>query len=187
MRSYTLTPPSFEPVTLAEAKLAARISGTAFDALLPGLITAARQLAEQHTERRFMQQVVRFELEEWPLASDVFALYRPESIAVSYWDGSAFVSLADGGAVAGIVDGGFVVVPALNTTWPDLGEVAAGARVRMDVTVGTTEAAEVEECVKLFIKALVGYWISNPEAANRVDQRPAPFLMSLLDPVRVYL
>lgn len=47
MTLHLLTPPTAEPVALSDAKLALRIDDTAFDALLPGLISIARQCATE--------------------------------------------------------------------------------------------------------------------------------------------
>lgn len=187
MQSLILTPPTEEPVTLAEAKAAARISGTQFDTHIPGLITAARRVAEQETNRQFMEQVVRFELEDWPAADDVFKVYRPTSVAVQQWNGTTFVELDAAAFATANTRRGFVLVPALNSNWPTLPEVAAGPRVYVDATVGVADAADVDECVKLYIKAVVARWLRNPESATLQQLQPAPDLGSLLDPVRLYL
>jgi hypothetical protein len=74
----------------------------------------------------------------------------------------------------------------IGTSWPTLGEKAVGARVRIDLTAGVDDASEVPECVRLYIKALVAYWIDSPAAAGPANREEAPFLSALLDPVRVY-
>ena len=71
---YTLTPPTVEPVTLDEAKLAARVDGAQWDDIITPAIASARQLAEQHTGRRFMSQVLRFELAHLALGAQAFQL-----------------------------------------------------------------------------------------------------------------
>jgi hypothetical protein len=182
---YTLTQPTLEPVTLAEAKLSARVDGSEWDDIISGAITAARQVAEQETGRRFMSQVVRFELTDWPDELDLFAVYRPTAVAVSYWDGSAWVALTSGTDYAWApVDTGFSVVPPLSGSFPTLGEVAIGPLVRIDATVGATDAANVEGCVKTFIKALVTIMVHDP--ALTADTAASALLRGLLDPVRVY-
>lgn len=46
MTLIVVTPPSSEPVSLAEAKLALRFSGTALDSDIERRITSARQVAD---------------------------------------------------------------------------------------------------------------------------------------------
>ena len=183
---YLLTPPTAEPVTVDEAKLAARVDGTALDAVIPGLISAARQLAEQSTGRQLMEQVWRIELTDWPLAADVLHVHQATAASITYWNGSAWVALAGAAYEFAAQDGGTVLAPALGTSWPTLGDKAVGARVRIDLTAGVDEAGEVPQCVRLYIKALVAYWVDNPAAAGPANREAAPFLRALLDPVRVY-
>ena len=183
---HVLTPPTVEPVTLAEAKAAARISDTNFDAQLPGLIVAARQMAEQETGRQFMAQTWRAELLDWPASDDVLHVHQATAVAVSYWTGSAWASLAGSAFEFGPVDAGTALAPVTGTSWPTLGAKAIGPRVRVDLTAGATEATAVEECVKLYIKALVAWWVDNPSAMAAGNLQEAPFLRSLLDPVRLW-
>ncbi len=181
-----LTPPTIEPVTLAEAKAAARISDTAFDAQLPGMIAAARQMAEQETGLRFLEQTWRTELADWPSADDVLPVHQATDAAISYWTGSAWTSLAGGAFEFGQVGTGTALAPAVATSWPTLGAKAIGPRVRIDLTAGAADAAVVPDCVKLYIKALVAWWIDNPSAMAAGNLQEAPFLRSLLDPVRLW-
>lgn len=68
MPSILVTPPSTEPVTLAEAKLHLRIETamTDDDTYISALITAARQSAETITRRAFIIQVWRLVLDAFP-------------------------------------------------------------------------------------------------------------------------
>ena len=183
---YLLTPPAEEPVTLAQAKLAARVDGTEWDALIPGLIKSARQVAEQETHRCLIAQTWRAELADWPASTDVLPVAPATAVAVSYWNGSAWTTLA-GSAFAWAADGGGVVLaPALNTSWPTLADVAIGPRVRVDVTAGVANAALVDECAKLYITAHVAAWLRNPEAVTSQRLEAVPLLGGLLDPLRVY-
>ena len=182
---YTLTNPTTEPVTLAEAKLAARVDGSDWDAIITAAIVAARQVAEQETGRRFISQTWRIELTDWPAEADVFPVYRPTAVAVSYWNGSGWTTLTDATQVAwGIVQGGFSVVPPLAGAFPTLVDVAVGPRVRIDVTSGEATAATVPECAKTFIKALVTVMLHDP--ALTATDAANPLLRSLLDPLRTY-
>lgn len=57
MTLITLTPPSTEPVSVAEAKLALRFTSSALDAEIGRRITSAREVAE-HLKNVAMQRVV---------------------------------------------------------------------------------------------------------------------------------
>ncbi len=68
MYSFSLvTPPAAEPVSLTEAKQHARIDTDADDALITGLIAAARQWAEKATGRAFMTQTWQLAIDAAPL------------------------------------------------------------------------------------------------------------------------
>jgi uncharacterized phiE125 gp8 family phage protein len=185
---YLLTPPTAEPVTASEAKLAARIAETsAFDAIVPGLIVAARQLAEQVTGRQLMQQTWRIELTDWPASNDVFEIHRATAAAVSYWStGSAWVTLSGASYEFAAVGNGTGIVPAIGLAWPTLGDKAIGARVRIDLTAGETDPLAVPECVRFYIKAMVAYWIDTPVAASGASLEEVPFLRGSLDPAKLY-
>ena len=182
---YTLTQPTLEPVTLAEAKVSARVDGPEWDDIITGAIVAARQVAEQEAGMRFIAQVTRAEFTDWPATTDVIPVYRPSAVAVSYWDGATWATLTNGTHYAwAAVDGGFVLAPPLSGSLPTLGAIAIGPRVRIDATSGEATAATVPQCVKLFIGALVTIMVHDP--ALSASDAANPLLRGLLDPVRTY-
>lgn len=61
-----ITPPSQEPVSLAEAKLALRVDSNADDAHIQSLIKAARVMAEEYVRRAMVTQT-------WQLQYDLYA------------------------------------------------------------------------------------------------------------------
>lgn len=182
-----ITPPVEEPVTLDEAKLAARIDGDALDAVLPGLITSARRVAEQETGRGFIQQTWRKTLDAWPCASGIVVpVFDVTAMAATYWDGAAWTSCTE--LLAHYpTPNGERIAPAVDAVAPAFGVLVDGApRVRIDFTLGAANAAGVDECIKLYIKAQVAFWVRNPEAANERAMTVSPFLAGLLDPARSY-
>lgn len=65
--SYQIvTPPSSEPVLLADVKAHLRIDDTASDTLLDGMIIAARQACEEYTSLALMEQTWALWLDQWP-------------------------------------------------------------------------------------------------------------------------
>jgi uncharacterized phiE125 gp8 family phage protein len=181
-----LTTATLLPVTLAEAKLAARITDASLDALIPGWIGAARQLAEVIACRPFAAQTWRAALTDWPAESEVFPAYQATAVVISYWSGTAWVALSSGAFGWGAVDAGTSVAPTPGTSWPTLGSLPVGPRVRIDITAGPTTAAEVPDCVRTYILAMVAYWVDNGSAGADASLQEAPHLRALLDPVKVY-
>lgn len=186
MQSILLTPPTLEPVTVADAKVAARLDGAHWDAIVADAIAGARQVAEHQTGLHFMEQIWRVELTDWPAADQVLRFYRPTAVAVSYWNGSTWAELDAAAFVAPAQDRGFVLASALGTSWPTLGEVAAGPRVRVDVTVGATDTAAVPPAAVSFIKAMVAVLASDPTLTALDAMGTKPTLPRLLDPIRLY-
>ena len=175
-----------EPVTLAEAALAARVDGPELDAFILGAITSARESAEQITGRAYRPQVKRESLVDWP--TKPIAVHAATACAVSYWSGSAWVTLAEAAYVFVPADSGSgtVLAPALGTSWPTLGAIAAGPRVRIDLTAGPASPVDVREAVKLYIKASVAAWIKSPEALTGDRLQRNPLFDSLLDEQRLW-
>lgn len=181
------TPTNTEPVTVAESKQAARISDTSeFDEMIPGLITAARQMAEQETGRELVRKTRRSTFVDWPAADLVLPVYAAESVAISYWGESGWTALDSGAFAFYELGTGTGIAPAIGSSWPALSPVAGGPRVRVDVTAGPADPATADACIKQYIKALVSWWIDNPGAAAQGNMQPAPYLRNLLDPVRLW-
>src|SRR5436190_14395629 len=71
--------PSFEPISLAEAKLHLKSETTDDDALIGTIIAAARELAEQRTGRALIDQRWERVLDVFP---DAIQLARPPLVSV---------------------------------------------------------------------------------------------------------
>lgn len=188
MQITLLTPPLAEPVDVVDVKSALRIDGTEFDALLPGLIAAARYVAEQETGRAFIEQTWRTELDDWPAADEPIAIYRPSACAITYWDGAAWVALPGSDYAFAPHGRGTVLAPALGGGWPALGDIAIGPRVRIDLTAGVepVDASTVPACVQHYIVALVGQLIQSPDLPASQTAQAHPLLARLLDSQRLY-
>lgn len=180
----TVTTPD-EPITLAEAKRAARLDTAAseLDAVVSDLITAAREQAEHLTGRQYRDVVMRATAVDWPAACrPALRIHAPRSVAISYWAGSAWQNLAGSAfAWAAADEGGLRVAAALGASWPALGQVAIGPRVRIDVATGPATPADVDQSVKLFIRAQVAAWIDSPGAISAGRLEVNPLFARLLD------
>ncbi len=82
-RLRRITPPAIEPVTLAHAKLHARIDHDIEDALLATFAAAARQHGEHLTARQFVEAEWEIVLEAFPQGNGPIALPRPPFQAVA--------------------------------------------------------------------------------------------------------
>lgn len=71
LRLTLVTPPPIEPISVAEAKLHARIDETADDTLVAALITAAREMAESYTRRAFVTQTWKMFLDAFPSDTEI--------------------------------------------------------------------------------------------------------------------
>ena len=195
----TLTPPTTEPVSVAEAKLALRFTGSALDAEIARRITSAREVAEHETGRALMPQTLRLDLTDWPSTGGELAnfpgtygeIVLPTApiisvTAVEYWSGSAWVTVSN--TAYSLEPGPLLssVLPTYGTTWPTLGN-RAGARVRVTFQAGYADAAHVPAAVRDFIIAQAGAWLDNPEATLDQNLVASPLLRGLLDPARLYL
>lgn len=184
---YLLTAPTLEPVTVDAAKLAARLDGSQWDGIVADAIAAARQVAEHQTGQRFMAQTWRQELADFPAITDVLPFQRPSAVAVSYWTAAGAWQPLDGGAFVWVAeDAGIRLAPALSASWPTLGTVALGPRVRIDVTLGATDQAQVPPAASMFIKALVTVMAADPSLTAMDAMASSAYLPRMLDPVRLY-
>jgi uncharacterized phiE125 gp8 family phage protein len=182
-----LTPPAAEPITVAEAKAAARISDlSTFDSQLPGLIAAARQLAEQIIGAPILSQVWQVELPDWPSLADVLPVAGATAVAATYWAADRTWQPLPADPEFAPAGPGTQVAPAYGTAWPQLGALALGPRVRLNITAGAASPADVGEDVRLYIKAMVAHWIDHPGAVAESGLEPHPIYARLLDRAKVY-
>lgn len=194
-----LSHPGPEPVSVAAAKLAASVDAdiTAWDTDIADLISAARESAEHITGRTYRRTVWREVLADWPAVTDAIRVHGASACEISYWTGAAWAPLDPAAYVyapGGIGETGTCIAPSLAAgSWPVLGAVALGPRVRIDLTAGPTVPAEgqpvaVPAQVDRYIKAHVAAWRDTP-AALRVSQQLTvnPLLASLLDAERLWV
>ena len=80
----TVTGPTHEPITLEEARVWAKFDAddTSQDAMILGIIVAARRYAENYTGRAFVQRTLELRFPYFP--SHVIELPRPPLRSVSY-------------------------------------------------------------------------------------------------------
>lgn len=213
MTSFTLvTPPSVEPVTLADAKAQARIDTDADDALVTGLITAARQWAERYTARAFITQTWNLFLDAKPISCgewwdgvrdgaiigrgnvEAIILPRPPLISVvsvQTYDNTdtATVWPSTNYFVDTAREPGRVALR-MGVTWPVATRLSNGIQVQYTAGYGA-DGSTVPEPIKLAIKQLASHWYENRGEAvvssglHRGASMVPLVVTSLLDPYRV--
>ena len=198
-----ITAPTVEPVTLAEAKLFAKVDLTDDDALITALIVAARQKAESYTRRAFVTQTWEWMIDGAPgLASDdmddlprgwpwtltypghgYLAVPRPPLISVvsvKYYDLSDAETLwASSNYVVDIHSEPGRILLASSKTWPSSLRPYNSMVIRFTAGYGAT-AADVPDAIKTAIKLIVAHWYQ-----NRESEEIPPEARRILDAYRV--
>jgi uncharacterized phiE125 gp8 family phage protein len=162
--------PSAEPVTLAEAKDWLRVDGDADDALIEGLISVARSLAERFFDRSLVTQAWtayydRFDC--WEIRLPRGPLQAVNS--VQYLDTAGDLQTLDAESYEAdeTRDPG-TVQPAYAEVWP--ATRCAPKAVRVTFTSGYGSAAEVPEPVKAALKFAVSMWYRRRgDGAEEID------------------
>lgn len=181
-----ITAPVSEPVTLAEAKAHLRVVSADDDALIGGLIVAARQAAEHITGRVLMPQTWELALDEF---EEVIDLPKPpfSSIAsVSYIDADGVTqTIASSGYQLDSHSEPARLMPAYGESWPSTRDQANAVLIRF--VAGYADAAEVPQEIKQWMLLRIGMLYENRESvAAGVTFAEVPFVDRLLDAHKVW-
>lgn len=186
-----ISPPGIEPVSLADARLHCRIDGTTEDDLLAIYISAARQMAEQITNRALITQQWLQSLDAFPL-EDVRLERSPQMQidSVVYVDTSgASQTLSSAAYVLDPWTSPGWMVPADGSSWPDTDSVANAVRITYTCGYGPAPA-DVPAPIRSWVLLTVGYLYAQREALDvtgKASAIPSRFVDRLLDPYIVYL
>lgn len=175
------TPPSAEPLDLAEVKLHCRVDHDAENALLTALIAAARQQAENRTGRALITQTWELIGDEPPCheillprppvsAVTSFSYIDPDGVTRDYTD----YRLDKDAAPAAIL-------PAYGSTWPVTRCTPGAVRIRCTCGYGA-DAAAVPAPIRQWMLLQVGHWYANREAVGDARLAPLPYVDGLIDP-----
>lgn len=152
-----ISPPAAEPVSLADLKEHLKISGNAEDALLAGLLVAARQTIEARFQIAVMPQAWRLGLDVAPDAPVILPLSPVLSVdAVGVRRGGVTEALAPAS-----YDAQTGAVGRVRVTAP-VGGDDPGALI-ISFTAGWADAAAVPDAMKLAIKILAAHLYENRE------------------------
>lgn len=184
-----LAQPTNEPVSLDEAKLHLRLDDSGEDALVSGLIRAARETVERMTGRsttnRYCSQTFA------AFGSGLELQYPPVSAVsgVGYYD----VSGTSGTVAASGYQASLDSLPPVLTVAPDCDW--PGVQTGRDLPITVTyvagygaSGADVPEAMRLAMKMMIGHWYRNRENVNIGNiTNEIPFtVQALLYPLRAH-
>ncbi|MGE0409794.1 MAG: head-tail connector protein [Amphiplicatus sp.] len=171
MSLQLITPPTEEPVTLADMKAHLRIVHDDEDDAIEAYARSARRAVEARGGLALCAQVWRLTLDKWP--QGILTLPRAPVFSIDT------VTVIDRDGIATSVD------PALydlqtgtlgrliaRGTWPHTARLIGG--VRVDFTAGWASPADTPEELKLAVKMLAAHFFENREgaAADRIFSTP---------------
>ncbi len=187
MTIETLTPPSGEPLSLADAKAFCRIGDDLENTLITGLIEAARARVEAITGLALMRRTLRLTLSDWPLGVlDKGALRLPRPPAASL----AAVRLTDGVSSEDVtasfeLETGLLprLKPAPETGW--VWPRSVHERIEIDWQAGYAAADDIPDDLVHAVKLIVAHEFENRDASDyRAQDRLHDRLLSVLSPWR---
>lgn len=159
-----VTPPSAEPLTLADAKAHLRVEHTAEDALIEGYISAARARCEEYQRRAYLTQTWELTLDGFPYGA--IRLPRPplQSVeSVTYRDADGVMRTMDPDAYRVDTDGDVGEISlAPGASWPPARSGTGAVRVRF--VAGAEDLQDVSETVRQAMRFYVGHYYANREA-----------------------
>lgn len=179
------TPPEQEPVSLGEIEEHLTLDGCLADedaAMLLGLITAAREMAEDYQWRQLCTATITLVMDRFPCW--VILLPRPKLQSVTsikYIDFEGVLQTLDPGEyqVSTRAQPGYVC-PAYGKSWP--ATRCQPEAVTIEYVAGYGGPESVPETTKTAIKLLVGHWYANKEAVVDRSMSSLPMgVRSLLD------
>lgn len=162
----TVTPPTQEPVSLNELKLALRIDGSDEDSHLEGLLIAAREMVEAETGRATTLTTYRITVNSFGIG-EIRLPRTPvvEVTGVTYYDYAGDQqTLATSGyrVLTGDSMRPGRLVPAYQTYWPQVR--GHYDDVSITFTAGYATADDVPALLKRQIIVLTGFWFERPES-----------------------
>jgi uncharacterized phiE125 gp8 family phage protein len=187
-RTVVTTPPTVEPVTLAEAKLHLRVDNDDENDYINSLIAAAREWATNEARRAFIHTTYRLSLDAFPneirlpwgtISSISTFTYVDEDGATQTLSSSSDYTLDSDSEPARLV-------PYYEASWPSIRSVPNAIKVTYVAGYGAA-ATSVPDSVKNAIKLALGHWYEHREMVTddgTLSEVPMA-AQALLDIVRI--
>lgn len=168
MNLQTLTPPSGEPLSLADAKAFARIGSDHENGLITELIAAARARIEAETGLALMSRTLRLTLTDWPLGvlerGGLRLPKRPAHslVAVRLTDGEASEDVTVRFQLETGLCAKLEPVPFGGWVWPR----TIHERIEIDWVAGFGDADDVPEDLVHAMKIIVAHEFAHRDGAD---------------------
>lgn len=168
-----VTAPTTEPLTTAEAKLWLGISSSTHDAMVDGLVAAARTWIETNFDVCLITQTWDISLDDFPVTnypenpdgSIELGIYPVQSIThVKYLDtvdGTQQTWTASNYTLEKPLNMPARILRAYDVSWPDVRDIQNAVTIR--AVCGYGAASAVPETIKTSMKLLIKMWYDNPE------------------------
>jgi uncharacterized phiE125 gp8 family phage protein len=174
--------PAVEPVSLADMKAHLRVDDDAEDALIEGLVKAARLMVEAASRRLLVSQTWRVLLDRWPEGGTLLLPLSPlmavEAITVADAFGAEVAIPAERIDADGLSD-----PPRIAVSDPPIpGRPRNGIAVTLRVGFGATPE-DVPATLRLAVKMIVARWFEN-RGDIAGDQILPPDALALVAPFR---
>lgn len=172
MNWWNLTQPEIEPITRAEAKLHLRVDFTTDDALIDGLIQAAREHAEDILGRALIAREVRASFDGMPWREIVLPLSPVIDVrSILFYDtlnASTLVPTTDYIVDTDAWDGRIVLND--DSDWPDI-DYREAKTVVIEYDAGYSSLAEeIPAKFRSAILLMVGHWYTHREESSQGQQ-----------------
>lgn len=173
-----ITPPTVEPLTVAELKAWSRIDHAAEDSLLAGLIRAAREFVERHVGVQLITQTWQVSLAAFPASGCALELpLRPvQSVSsITYTDAAGAPQTLDLAGTRLLVDEWTtdLYLADISATWPSTS--GAAGNVAITVVAGFGDAGtDVPETLRQAMSLIAAHWYENREESTPLQTRQIP-------------
>lgn len=180
--------PTEEPLSLADAKLHLRVTGSSEDALITSLIVTARERCEELSMQSLVTRTYDYYLHTWP-ARNAIALPMPPILSLV-----SLTYTTDTGATGTVPVESYYLAPQWErivlqrgASWPtaSLREYDA---IKIRYTAGYGAASAVPSWAKHAMRLLIAHWFVNREEVTMgsVGHRIPEAAMSILMANRAY-
>lgn len=187
------TAATITPITTADAKLHLRVDASDEDAYIDALVIAAKEAAEQRTNRSIMAQTFTLTLDEFPTAIrlDFAPILSVTSVEYKDPDTGEYTTLSSSSYTADIQSEPGWIVPAYDYSWTTIRQDINAVRViyragySASETAGTAQAA-VPKSLRQWMLLAVGDMYSRRNASAERPAVEQNFADRLLDRYKVY-
>ncbi|MEL6661130.1 MAG: head-tail connector protein [Bacteroidota bacterium] len=170
MASRVTNPPQVEPVSLDDAKNHLKVDFSTDDTLIEVLITAAREVAEDYTNQKFITQTIEETFNSFPSSTPLSPycelqlafgpLIQVVSIRSLNSEGTYDEAIDQENYTASDTITPPVVIPKLDYSWPTTVDHPEAVKVVYHAGFGAA-ATDVPKGIKQAMLLMIGYWYEN--------------------------